>query len=40
MKMALGTVSPHLIAEEVIITSLEAKLPAVVREAGASMHKR
>lgn len=40
MKMALGTVSPHLVAEEFLITPLEAKLPDVVGEAGASMHKR
>lgn len=44
MRLTLGTVSPHLVAEELLITTMEAKLPAVLREAGAckhsSMHKR
>lgn len=44
MRLTLETISPHLVAEELLITTTEAKLPAVLREAGAckhfSMHKR
>lgn len=44
MGLTLGTMSPHLVAEELLITNTEAKLPTVLREAGAckhsSMHKR
>lgn len=44
MRLTLGALSPHLVAEELLLTTTETKLLAVLREAGAckhsSMHKR
>lgn len=35
MSLTPGTISPHLVAEKLLVTTKEAKLPAVLREAGA-----